>query len=230
MKEIGKLENKMAFFFKITNQDILKTEEDGKSYRQTNVRRFCEKETFFDKVRDPRHLTGEYRWPARNKRKINFTQKQSNFMPFAFHSLNNYECHLFVKNLDEKKNDKVKIDIIPKTNEEYISVTNGCQRFIDSYRLSSISLDSLVKTLVDNSRKTFKILKKEIVDKDEILKIVIEIGEEVRSIEDLLKDYPDEKKKLEKALSTFISGNDLKRLKTEFPDKRKYLLKIGLSL
>ena len=38
------------------------------------------------------------------------------------------------KKLVDKKNDKAKSDIIPKTNEEYISVTYGCIRFIDSYR------------------------------------------------------------------------------------------------
>ena len=60
------------------------------------------------------------------------------------------------KRLLDLKNEK-KIDIIPKTNEEYITVIYVCIRFIDSYRfLSSIS-DNLVKNLdVDD----FKILKK----------------------------------------------------------------------
>ena len=55
------------------------------------------------------------------------------------------------KKLVDKKNDKVKFEIIPKTNEEYISVIYGCIRFIDSYRFLSSSLDSLVKTLVHNT-------------------------------------------------------------------------------
>ena len=41
---------------------------------------------------------------------------------------------MFFIKLVDKKNDKVKSDIIPKTNEEYISVTYSCIRFIDSYR------------------------------------------------------------------------------------------------
>ena len=45
----------------------------------------------------------------------------------------------------DMKNDKVKFDIIPKINEEYISVTHGCIRFVDSYRFLSMSLDGLVK-------------------------------------------------------------------------------------
>ena len=66
------------------------------------------------------------------------------------------------KKLVVKKNEKVKFDIIPKTNEEYISVTYGCFRFIDSYRFLSSSLDSLVKKL-DND--DFIMLKKEFPDK-----------------------------------------------------------------
>ena len=69
----------------------------------------------------------------------------------------------FFKKLVDKKNDKVKFDFIPKTNEEYISVTSGCIRYIDSYRFLSSSLDSLVKTLVDNSNKTLKNLKKNLL-------------------------------------------------------------------
>ena len=73
---------------------------------------------------------------------------------------------MFFKKLRDKKNDKVKFDIIPKTNEEYISVTYGCNIFIDSYRFLSTGLDSLVKKLVDNTEKTLKDFQKEIVDND----------------------------------------------------------------
>ena len=81
---------------------------------------------------------------------------------------------MFSKKLVDKKDDKVKFDIIPKKNEEYNSVTYGCIRFIDSYRFLSNSLDSLVQTLVDNSKKTLKNVKEEIIDNDEILSIVNE--------------------------------------------------------
>ena len=93
---------------------------------------------------------------------------------------------MFFKKLVDLKNDKVKFDIIPKTNEEYISVTYGCIRFIDSYRFLSSSQDSLVKTLVD-SNKTLKNLKEEIVDNDEIVNIVNEIEEDDKTVKDLKK-------------------------------------------
>ena len=51
------------------------------------------------------------------------------------------------------------------------------------------------------------------------MNIVNEIGEEDRTIEDLKKDYPEEIIKLEEVLLNYIGENDLKLLKTEFPDK-----------
>ena len=132
---------------------------------------------------------------------------------------------MFFKKLVDKKNDKVKFDIIPKTNEEYISVTYGCIRFIDSYRFLSSGLDSLVKTLVDNSNKTLKNLKEEIVDNDEILNIINEIIEDDETIKDLKKDYPEDIENLEEALLDYMGENDLKILKTGFPDKWKFLTK-----
>ena len=97
-----------------------------------------------DKVRHHCHLTDNYPGPGHSKYNDNVTQKQSRFIPFTFHNFSNYDCHMFFEKLDDKKNDKVKFDIIPKTNEEYISVTYGCIRFIDSYRFLSMSLDGLV--------------------------------------------------------------------------------------
>ena len=212
------------------------TEENEEDFRNDNVCRFCEKEIIPDKVRDHCHLTGSYRGPAHNTCNINVTQKQSNFIPFIFHNFSNYDCHMFFKKLVDKKKDKVDFDIIPKTNEEYISVTYGCIRFIDSYRFLSSSLDLLVKTLVDNSNKTLKNLKKEIVDNDEILDIVSKIEENYtenifnleeddRTIKNLKKYYPEEIENLEEALLNYIGVNDLKILKTEFPDKWKHLTK-----
>ena len=45
------------------------------------------------------------------------------------------------------------------------------------------------------------------------------------SIKDLKKDYPDKIKELEQALLDYMGENDLKILKTGFPEKRKYLTK-----
>ena len=170
-------------------------------------------------------MTEKYRGPAHSKCNVNVTQKQSNFIPFIFHNFSNYDCDLFCKEVVDKKKDIVEFEIIPKTNVEYISVTYGCIRFFDSYRFLSSSLDSLVKTLVDNRHKTLKNLKEEIVDNDEILDIVNKIAEEDKTIEDLKKEYLNENKNSEEALLNYMGENDLKILKTGFPNKWKNLTK-----
>ena len=83
----------------------------------------------------------------------------------------------------------------------------------------------MVKTLVDNSHKKLKKLKKETVDNDYILNIVTDIGEYNRTMKDLKKDYPDKINELEEALLNYIGESYLKFLKTGFPDKWKYLNK-----
>ena len=170
-------------------------------------------------------MTGKYRGPAHNTCNINVTQCQSNFIPFIFHNFSKYDCHMFFKKLVDKKNDEVKFDIIPKTNEEYISVTYGCIRFIDSYRFQSSSLDSLGKTVVDNGRKSLKNLKEEIVDNNYTLNIVTDIGEYKRTIKDIKKDYPDKINEVEEALLIYIGENHLEILKAGFLDNWKYLTK-----
>ena len=149
-----------------------------------------------------------------------------------FHNFSIYDSHMFFKKLVDKKKDKVDFEIIPKTNEEYISVTYGCIRFTDSYRFLSSGLDSLVKTLVDNNHKTLKDFEEEDVDKDQILNIVTKIKiiitedkYENDSIKDLKKDYPDKINELEETLLDYMGENDLKILKTGVPDKWKYITK-----
>ena len=152
----------MAFYFRETKKDIIMKQEDKEDFKNNNICRFCEKEILSDKVRDHCHLTGKYRGPAHNTCNINVRQADSNFIPFAFHNSSNYDCHMFFKRLVDLKKDKVKFKIIPKTNEEYITVKYGCIRFIDSYRFLSDSLDKLVRNLDEDD---FKILKREFPDK-----------------------------------------------------------------
>ena len=157
--EVMILENKMTFYFKNTNEDIIMTEEDEENFKKYIICRFCEKYNESDKIRDHCHLTRYYRCPAHSKCNIIVTQDQSNCIPIVFHNFSNYDFHMFFKKLVDKKNDKVKFHIIPKKNEEYISVTYGCISFIDRYGFQSSSLDSLVKTIVDNSNEALKVKK-----------------------------------------------------------------------
>ena len=186
VNEVMKLENEMALSFKNNNKDIVMTEKDEEEYRNNNICRFSEKNIESDKIRDHCHLTCKYRGAAHSICVINVTHQQSNIFPFIFHNFSKNDCHIFFKKLVGKKNDKVKFDNIPKTNEEYKSVTYGCIRFTDSYRFLPSSLNSLVKTLVDISHRTLKNLEEEIVDNDEKLNIVNEI-EKDRTIKDFKK-------------------------------------------
>ena len=203
----------MAFYFKNTNKDIDMTEEDEEDYKNDNICRFCEKEILSDKVRDHCHLTGNYRGPAHSKCNIKVTQKQNNFIPFIFHNFSNYDCHMFFKKMVDKKIDKVDFEIIPKTNEEYISFTYGYIRFIDSYRFLSNGLDSLVKNL-DND--DFIILKKEFLDKWQYLnKKLAYPYEYFNSIDDYKKPVDNLRKKdfLSKLKNTYPDYEEIQRTK-----------------
>ena len=103
MDEVLKVENKMAFYFKNTKNDMIMIEKDEEDYRNNKICQFCEKNIESDKRRNHCHLTGNYRGPAHSKCKINVTQDHSNFIPFIFHNFNNYDCHLFSKKLVENK-------------------------------------------------------------------------------------------------------------------------------
>ena len=98
-----RLERKLAFYLQNTSKDFIMTQEEEEEYRNNNICRFCLKNIISDKVGDPCDLTGKNIRPAHNKCNINVTQKQSNFIPFIFHILGDYDCHLLFKQLVHKK-------------------------------------------------------------------------------------------------------------------------------
>ena len=173
--EINKLEKQMNFWFKNTNKDIIMTEEDKQDFENDSICQYCEKYIETDKVRDLCHLTAKYRGPAHNECNLEVKQKDSNFITIGLHNFSNYDCHMFFKTLVDRKKDNVKFEIIPKTDEKYISVRYGCIKFIDTYRFLSKSLDKLIQTLVDNSHKTLKNLKEEVFGDDKILNAINEL-------------------------------------------------------
>ena len=101
-------------------------------------------------------MTSKNRGPAHSKGNFKTTPTQGNFIPFAFDNLINIYCHLFFKRLVDRKNDKVKLYTIPKTNEAYRSVTQGCIRFNDSYPFLSMGLYQLFETLDYDDFDIFK--------------------------------------------------------------------------
>ena len=93
----------MAFYLKNTEKDTIMTEEDEEDFRNNNICRYCGRNIDCDKARVHFHLTGKKRVPAHSKCIINVTQDQSNFIPFIFHNVGNYDCHMFFKKLFDKK-------------------------------------------------------------------------------------------------------------------------------
>ena len=188
-------------------------QEDKENFKNYNICRFCEKEILSDKVRDHCHLTGKYRGPSHNTCHRNVRQADSNFIPFAFHNFSNYDCHMFFKRLVDLEKDKIKFKIIPKTNEEYITVKYGCIRFIDTYRFLSESLDKLAKNLVEDD---FKILKKEFPDKWQYLNRKLAYPyESFNNINDYKKsvDYLKEEDFFSKLKNDYPDDEEIERTK-----------------
>ena len=112
------------------------------------------------KVRDHCHYRGLYRGAAHSS--CNLKCKIPNYIPVVFHNLAGYDAHLFIRELAKHTTE---MGVIAKNTEDYISFSikvevdkyidkNGNerikemeQRFIDSIKFMSSSLDSLVNNL-----------------------------------------------------------------------------------
>ena len=102
-------------------------------------------------VRDHDHLTGLYRGAAHNRCNLNFND--SYVITIAYHNLA-YDLHLFICELVGNKIIPGKTSVIPKTMENFLSITHELQdfpgisfRFIDSLRFLNGSLDALAELL-----------------------------------------------------------------------------------
>ena len=134
-------------YFK-TNLELEMSQEGEVQFEQAEGSWLCENPLDDTKVRDHDHLTGKYRGAAHNICNINCKQKSSSFVPIFFHNFSGYDCHLiFEELLTEAYNQNYNPTIIPKSLENYVSVQEGCLRFLDSYRFLSSSLNKLVKSL-----------------------------------------------------------------------------------
>jgi hypothetical protein len=130
------------------------TEDEETQWDQDNVCYLCTNEFTpgNHKVRDHCHLTGEYRGAACNE--CNLKCKTPGFIPVILHNFSEYDSHFIVKELGF---DEGRIEVIPNTEEKYISYTKSIHgiklHFIDSYRFMATSLDQLVKNLPVSSFK-----------------------------------------------------------------------------
>ncbi len=124
---------------------------------------------------DHNHWTGEYRGAAHPGCNVNY--KDFYMLPVFFHNLSGYDGHMLIKEIAGNEEKYGKLDVLPRTKENYISFSLWRKesemriRFVDTYRFMSLSLDILAKNL-----KTDKhILRKEFPN-DEDFQLVTQKG------------------------------------------------------
>lgn len=99
------------------------------------------------KVCDHCHITGKFRGASHNR--CNLRYQVPTMIPVLIHNLSGYDSHFIIKELGY---DKKQINIIPHTEEKYVSFSKQINkdisiRFLDTFRFMPASLDSLVKNL-----------------------------------------------------------------------------------
>ena len=68
----------------------------------------------------------------------------------VIHNLKGYDGHIIIKSL---KNEFGKVTVIPQNLEQYLSLSVGQLKFLDSFQFTPKSLDVLAKTLEDDEFK-----------------------------------------------------------------------------
>ena len=103
------------------------------------------------KVIDHCHITGKCRGSAH--RDCNMNVKLNHNISAVFHNLKKDDSHLIMKELGKFD---LKLNVIQNGLEKYMSFsTNNKLSFIDSFKVLSSSLDSLVKSLSNDDFKYF---------------------------------------------------------------------------
>ena len=149
-----------------TNNPIIMSNEDTISYNKAGKCHICN--GFFDenndmvKVKDHDHYTGKYIGGAHNKCNLARSFSKTK-IPVFFHNSQGYDSHFIIQEIadykfevDESKTDdepnKINIEIIPKTEEKYITYSFKNLQFKDSFCFMASSLDSLVKNLRNDTQ------------------------------------------------------------------------------
>lgn len=166
ISEVNRIYNIMK-----VNKQMNMSREEKDAYYKAKICYVCNS-SFTDKnykVRDHNHLTGEYRGAAHLM--CNLKIRNPSFIPVFMHNLSGYDAHLFVKELG---NIEGKLNIIPQTDEKYISISQSLKvdeytnkkgetkpiyrelRFLDSFRFMSSSLDKLSSNLTDKQLNNLK--------------------------------------------------------------------------
>ena len=127
------------------------------------------------KVRDHCHLSGWFRHVLCSNCNLTYAKTRPKVF-VLFHGLSNYDSHFLVQKLNTISNLKnLKISVIPKTSEKYLSLTIGGLQFKDSYQFLNASLAQLVKDLKDKGSEHF-VYTKHVFPKPEMEEIIFNKG------------------------------------------------------
>ena len=112
------------------------------------------------KVREHNHFNGKYR--GASCQSCNVKEGKCKQIPVFFHNGSRYDFHFFVTELLKYETEHKKVNILPKTSENYISISYGSYFkrlvFLDSYRFMLKGLSDVAKSL---DEKDYKILSNE---------------------------------------------------------------------
>jgi len=139
---------------------MILTKEDEKKFKESKNCHLCLKELDNDRVRDHDHLNGEYRGAAHKDCNLKCNHKNYN-LPVIFHNSKGYDSHFIFQYAGLLGR---KINVIPLTDEKYLSFTIDRTVFLDSYQFTLASLENLVngmnkaedKNLFKNFNEGFK--------------------------------------------------------------------------
>ena len=111
---------------------------------------YCNKKINNDIVRNHDHLNGKFRGYAHNKCNL---QAKNTFVPIYVINSTNYDNHLFITKLAKK----IRLEVLTKTDENYISFDMGYAKALDMFRFfHPLSYDGISKTLSDRECVTLK--------------------------------------------------------------------------
>ena len=88
---------------------------------------YCNENLGEDIVRDHDHLNSKLRGYAHNKCNL---QAKNKFVPMYAFNFSNYDNHLFITKLAKK----VRLKVLTKTDENYISIDMGYAKALDMFR------------------------------------------------------------------------------------------------
>ncbi|XP_054280057.1 uncharacterized protein LOC128998086 [Macrosteles quadrilineatus] len=129
------------------------TAQETERFESTMACELCDR-AFNDstcvRVLDHCHISGNMRHVICSK--CNLRSSTINYIPVYCHNMSNYDGNFIIKSLSSVPDCEVKV--IPCTNDKYISISvrvgRMWLRFLDSFRLMSLSLAKLADTLSEN--------------------------------------------------------------------------------